>query len=178
MITINSVGFLRENFISYGSRSLPPSQNAQGGNGASGSCLQRLLSCITKLKVPHSYFTQFYALTVVLSAFWGVQLATRGTVFRTAASWVDQSKLGGSMSSNQLLLCWALFGIHGCRRLFECCTMTKPSKAQMWIGHWMYGFAYYIAMHMALWVEGTGMINGYRNKPLMRVYSTNLTRYI
>jgi hypothetical protein len=47
--------------------------------------------------------------------------------------------------------------VQGARRLYECITLTKPSQSKMWSVHWIIGLAYYLAMTMAVWIEGMRM---------------------
>ncbi|KAK2877195.1 hypothetical protein FQN49_001345, partial [Arthroderma sp. PD_2] len=166
IIAVNSFEFLRERFISYGARSLPPktstsakdekrSADKNAAATSSGGGLLRLLNCVAAWDVPHSYFTQFYYCSVSVSLFWWYQLLTRGWAFQLIAGMVDHGSRQSSMSFNQIFLCWGLFTIQACRRLYECVSFVKPSKARMFAGLWLYGFAYYIIMGVAIWIEGT-----------------------
>lgn len=67
----------------------------------------------------------------------------------------DADSTKGSMSVNQVILCSALMTVQGARRLSECITLSKPSQSKMWCVHWFLGLAYYLAMTMAVWIEGT-----------------------
>lgn len=62
------------------------------------------------------------------------------------------------MSVNQVILCSALMAIQGGRRLFECISLGKPSQSKMWVVHWVIGLVYYLAMTVAVWVEGIRML--------------------
>ncbi|KAM5450946.1 3-oxo-5-alpha-steroid 4-dehydrogenase [Microsporum audouinii] len=166
VMAINSFETLRGQFISYGARSTLSTKGEEGAadesttavTNPSRSRITELLNSIAAWDVPHSYFTQFYYCAVGLSFFWWYQLLTRGWAFRLIASMVDQDSRKGSMSFNQIFLCWSLFTIQACRRLYECISFTKPSRSRMFGGHWLYGFAYYIAMGVAIWVEGTATL--------------------
>ena len=74
------------------------------------------------------------------------------------ASRLDDATLASpSMSINQIALCWALMAVHGVRRLYECITLTKKSsQSKMWLGHYVYGLMYYVAMGIAIWIDGSG----------------------
>ena len=58
------------------------------------------------------------------------------------------------MSVDQISLTWALVLAQGIRRLIESAALAKPSTSKMWVGLWMLGIAFYVAMSMAVWVEG------------------------
>jgi 3-oxo-5-alpha-steroid 4-dehydrogenase 3 / polyprenol reductase len=59
------------------------------------------------------------------------------------------------MSFNQLVLCWSLLAAQGTRRLYESLIFSKPSLSKMWFGHYFLGLLYYLAMSVAIWIEGT-----------------------
>lgn len=169
----------------YGARALPTpseavkdekSEKHDGSTTASTSCIKRLLHCVAACDVPHSYFTQFYVIAVFLSLFWGVQIMTRGTLFQAVAQRIGQDKIETSMSFDQILLCWSLFTVQGCRRLYECVTLTKPSNSRMWLGHYIFGCVYYVAMSLAIWIEGTGRTEAHR-KFLVLENSTKLENF-
>lgn len=63
-----------------------------------------------------------------------------------------------SMSIHQVFLCWALMLIQGARRLYECKAFAKPSASRMWFVHWLVGLAFYLAVSVALWIEGAGAL--------------------
>ncbi|KAF3491643.1 uncharacterized protein GIQ15_01160 [Arthroderma uncinatum] len=170
ILAVNSFEFLRERFISYGARSLPSTSTKEGkeppaDEKATVTTASRILNSVAAWDVPHSYFTQFYYCSVALSFFWWYQLLTRGWAFQLIAGMVDHSSRESSMSFNQIFLCWGLFTIQACRRLYECISFVKPSKSRMFGGLWLYGFAYYIAMGVAIWIEGTGTLLS-TDKPL------------
>jgi len=58
------------------------------------------------------------------------------------------------MSLEKVALTWSLMTIQGTRRLYESIALAKPSQAEMWIGHWLIGIGFYLAMSLAVWVEG------------------------
>lgn len=62
------------------------------------------------------------------------------------------------MSVHQVVTCWVLMMIQGCRRLYECLVFSKPSSSQMWFVHWLLGVAFYLAATIAIWIEGTGKL--------------------
>ena len=107
---------------------------------------------IANIKVPHSWFTSFYALSVSLSIIWGTQLLTKGPLFRALAS--QSSSSGPSMSLPQIIATWTMMFVQGSRRLYECLAIAKPSSSQMWIGHWLVGVLFYSCVNIAVWLEG------------------------
>lgn len=119
--------------------------------------MTRVLDSLASLRVPHSYFTQFYIASVLSSLFWGVQLLSGGRAFQAIASGVHSEHLESPMSVNQVMVCWALLLIQGSRRLYECLVFSKPSSSKMWFVHWLLGIAFYLAATVAIWIEGTGV---------------------
>ena len=61
------------------------------------------------------------------------------------------------MSADQVLLTWSLMAIQGFRRLMESITLARPSKSKMWFVHWLLGVSFYLAIGIAVWIEGAGM---------------------
>ncbi|KAI7458946.1 hypothetical protein KC351_g17890 [Hortaea werneckii] len=130
---------LRSRFLAYGPRSLSPSSSgttsaerekaATQGN-QTPSPVTSLLDRLAEWRVPHSWFTSFYAVSIAWSVFWAVQFASWGMVF-----------------------------VQGCRRFWECLALPQsPSKSQMWIGHWILGIGFYTGLSVAVWVEGAPIL--------------------
>lgn len=61
------------------------------------------------------------------------------------------------MTIEQVIVIWCLMVAQGSRRLYECLYVTKerPSSSTMWIGHWLVGVAFYAAVSVSIWVEGS-----------------------
>ena len=108
------------------------------------------------MKVSHGYFAQFYIVSVLSSLFWAVQVLSRGAALQAVATRIHPDRLQNAMSLNQVLLCWTLMLVQGTRRLVECLALSKPSSSQMWLGHWLIGIAFYVAVSVAIWIEGAG----------------------
>lgn len=62
------------------------------------------------------------------------------------------------MSMDQIILVWSLMIIQGTRRLLESYFVTKHSASRMWFVHWYLGVAFYMAMGVAIWIEGAGTL--------------------
>lgn len=110
-------------------------------------------------QVPHAYFTQFYIVSVVSSAFWATQLALGGPAFRAVSCLVRNREGAAGMAPTQVWFCWLLLAVQGTRRLGECIALARAagkSRAMMWVTHWAIGIAFYAAMGVAVWVEGSG----------------------
>ncbi|OJJ70590.1 hypothetical protein ASPBRDRAFT_128170 [Aspergillus brasiliensis CBS 101740] len=161
--TILSVSILPDSlhsrFIPYGARttSTVDSQSTPPASPPS-SPAARALDYAASLTVPHSYFTQFYIASVLASVFWAAQLLCQGVVFQALATRISPDHLHQSMSVHQVFLCWALMLIQGARRLYECKAFAKPSSSRMWFVHWLVGLAFYLAVSIALWIEGAGAL--------------------
>lgn len=138
---------LQKSILDYG-RNLSQRQNKPHS-----SFTNRILSLIC-YQVPHSWFMHYYITSVISSIFWGIQIATRGTIIKSMAHY---SAKNPSMSGNQIVISWLLLAIQGCRRLYECNVINKPSQSRMWIGLWLIGIVYYICNGISVWIEGSGM---------------------
>ena len=161
MLTLNLSTPLRSRFITYGARATPSTgPRAKDSNSSSSnanpSLITRALDSLASLQVPHSYFTQFYVVSILSSLFWVTQLLLRGFVFQAVSARISPDHLQNSMSVNQVLLCWALMTVHSSRRLAESFIFSKPSTSRMFFVHWLLGIAFYLAATVAIWIEGAG----------------------
>ncbi|KAI7715285.1 hypothetical protein KC322_g2980, partial [Hortaea werneckii] len=139
VLTVYLLPSLRSRFLAYGPRSLSPSssgttsaerEKAAAQGNQTPSPVTSLLDRLAEWKVPHSWFTSFYAVSIAWSLFWAVQFASWGMVF-----------------------------VQGCRRFWECLALPQsPSKSQMWIGHWILGIGFYTGLSVAVWVEGAPIL--------------------
>lgn len=109
-----------------------------------------LLDRITDIKVPHQWFIHFYIASVLSSAFWAHQILTRGHLYTFLASHTPDSD--DPLPAIRAVSCWLLLSIQGLRRLSECLTQPRGSSS-MWIGHYLIGFAFYLATGLAIWIE-------------------------
>ena len=110
------------------------------------------------VRVPHDYFKHFYVVSVLSSSFWLYQIITKGAAVRLFCPRKHHGDNLKSMSVDQIILTWSLMLIQGVRRLIESTLLTKPSTSKMWIGHWILGMAFYVAMGMAVWIEGASQL--------------------
>ncbi|KAI7628771.1 hypothetical protein KC343_g5620, partial [Hortaea werneckii] len=176
VLTVYLLPSLRSRFLAYGPRSLSPSssgttsaerEKAAAQGNQTPSPVTSLLDRLAEWKVPHSWFTSFYAVSIAWSLFWAVQFACKGWVFRVLVDW--QLYHGGHHSGNdgmvycmtlrQVLLAWGMVFVQGCRRFWECLALPQsPSKSQMWIGHWILGIGFYTGLSVAVWVEGAPIL--------------------
>lgn len=143
----------RKNIMNYGSRGTNSSpEPPQDQQPISENTLRVLFDYVASFKVPHTWFTHYYVLSVASSIFWAAQIMSHGNLIQFLAyySWDRDT----SMTVNQVVLAWTLMTVHGLRRLYESLTFTKPSQSTMWIGLWLLGMAYYVFMGISVWVEG------------------------
>ncbi|KAI9703630.1 MAG: hypothetical protein M1836_007400 [Candelina mexicana] len=166
ILIVNSIPTLRSRFLAYGPRSSPPpfKENAHTPSKAriaqtpsdpsSSSVVISFLDEVSTWTVPHSYFEHFYLTSIFFSLFWLIQFVSTGRIYRSLTSSVSERATSRSMSQEQILITWILMLIQGSRRLYECIVFTKPSQTRMWVVHWLLGIAFYIAMSMAVWIEG------------------------
>ncbi|KAJ5084613.1 hypothetical protein NUU61_009192 [Penicillium alfredii] len=153
-LSVSIPGSLRSRFLVYG----PRATSTGFGSPSQPSVTSGLLDYLATWRVPHSYFAQFYIASVLSSAFWALQLFSRGSVFQAIASRLSLEHQQQSMSLNQTLVCWILLAMQGARRLWESLTFSKPSSSQMWFVHWLLGIGFYLATGVAIWIEGSGTL--------------------
>ncbi|KAI7368089.1 hypothetical protein KC354_g2912 [Hortaea werneckii] len=179
VLTVHLLPPLRSRFLAYGPRSLSPSSPSSSGTTSAErekatarvnqipSPVTSLLDRLAEWKVPHSWFTSFYAVSIACSLFWAVQFACNGWVLRVLLDWQlhggHHEKGKGvvvySMTLRQVLLAWGMVFVQGCRRFWECLALPQsPSKSQMWIGHWVLGIGFYTGLSVAVWVEGAPIL--------------------
>lgn len=151
--TVSISSSLRSRFLIYG----PRATSTGSGPRPTARNTSGLLDYLATWQVPHSYFTQFYIVSVLSSVFWGFQLFFRGGVFKAIASRVSEEHRLQSMSWTQVMICWLLLAMQGSRRLWECFHFAKPSTSKMWFVHWLLGLSFYLAAGVAIWIEGSGM---------------------
>ncbi|KAJ0422417.1 hypothetical protein BJY00DRAFT_75048 [Aspergillus carlsbadensis] len=163
ILSVSLPDSLRSRFIPYGARATSTAAveteiPASPASPSSASPVARALDYVATLRVPHSYFTQFYVVSVLSSIFWGLQLLLHGAAFQAIATRVGPEHLHETISINQVMLCWGLMLIQGLRRLHECLSFSKPSTSEMWFVHWLAGIAFYLAVAVAIWIEGAGTV--------------------
>jgi len=143
----------RAKIMNYGSRGTitktPPKDQPK-------SIFATLFDTIASVQVPHTWFIHYYVASVLSSIFWAHQIYTHGPAFEFLAFY--SSERDTSMTVNQVFLAWLFMAIQGSRRLCECITLTKPSKSKMWVGLWLIGLGYYIAMGISVWIEGVAVL--------------------
>ncbi|RDW93578.1 putative 3-oxo-5-alpha-steroid 4-dehydrogenase [Aspergillus mulundensis] len=162
---------LRSRFVPYGARATSTAaaesetsatatatstSESTSASSFSASPVTRALDYAATLRVPHSYFIQFYVISVLSSIFWALQLLSHGRAFQAIAARIRPEHLDPAVSINQVMLCWSLLLIQGVRRLHECLSFSKPSASKMWFVHWLAGVGFYLAVAVAVWIEGAG----------------------
>lgn len=144
---------LRSRFLEYGARTATePEDGTRKDKAGAPNALTAVLDNVARLRVPHSWFTSFYAVSVTSSLFWAAELLIKGPAFRALSSFVPVTS--ASMASSQVAVVWAMMFAQGSRRLYESLAFARPSQSQMWFGHWVLGIAFYVATGIAIWIEG------------------------
>ncbi|KAI9844196.1 MAG: hypothetical protein M1838_002299, partial [Thelocarpon superellum] len=102
------------------------------------------------------WFIHFYIVSVSLSLFWALQYIYLGRTLQGIYGMRHgrRADAGPGMDLHQVVLTWLLMTFQGARRLSECIAFGRPSQSKMWVVHWLLGIGFYIAMSMAVWVEG------------------------
>lgn len=152
---------LRVRFLDYGARSFkevkrenatplqPPKQRLP--STLSSRC-GKILDLAASIRVPHSWFASFYTVSSILSLYFASEILRKGPAFTAIKDSIPADT--PSMKVTQVQLAWLLMFAQGSRRLFESMTLTPPSSAKMWIGHWAVGMYFYFAVGLAVWIEG------------------------
>ncbi|EME48490.1 hypothetical protein DOTSEDRAFT_141569 [Dothistroma septosporum NZE10] len=159
VLVVFAIPATRSRFLDYGPRNakrgtVEKEHGAQGKTvKADGGVLSDLLDTLAKVRVPHSWFTSFYAVSSILSLLWAAELLVKGPGFRAIAQYVPDGSR--SMTFQQVMVVWVMMLAQGSRRLYECMVIAKPSSSEMWVGHWALGIFFYVATSVAVWVEGS-----------------------
>lgn len=149
---------LHDRLLSYGPRASSPATTLSTAREKAAkerpdvAPFTILLDRLADIKVPHSWFTSFYAVSVGCSLFWASQIVTGGPAYSAVVDLAADRSI--SMTWRQVIVAWAMMLVQGSRRLYECMAISKPSSSQMWFGHWVLGIFFYIGMGIAVWIEG------------------------
>ena len=156
---------VRSNLMDYGARKNPrpegterseTTKTEQGKRVVSEDVLAKLIKA---MQVPHSWFWHFYAFSVLGSAFWAWQFATRGKYMRILIEGQVKGKAEEAADSHALgrvVVAWAMMALQGSRRLYECMAVTKPGRSPMLAVHWLLGLLFYGVMGVSIWIESSG----------------------
>lgn len=140
-------------FLDYGPRSSVPQKKKENRKEDTNNVFTRILDSAAKIRVPHSWFTSFYAVSVILSLFWAAELLVKGPSYQAIAQYGPNTP--SSMSFSQVIVVWTMMFAQGSRRLYECLVIAKPSDSRMWFGHWALGILFYVLTSVAVWIEGS-----------------------
>jgi 3-oxo-5-alpha-steroid 4-dehydrogenase 3 len=158
ILAVDNLSPLRDRFIVYGSREIAPAPRSEEEYNQAPLQLpeqvHNLLNRAAKIRVPHAWFSHFYALSLMISCFWAQQILSDGRAFELFAVW-EAAERRTSMTLDQAMLAWAMMTFQAGRRLYECLDNYKPSASRMWLGHWLAGLAFYAAMGLAVWIEAS-----------------------
>ena len=166
ILLVNAIPSLRSRFINYGLRATPASAQSKRRdrkedrtqNDSTAGHLLKLLDKIRSIQVPHGSFEHFYIVSLLSSLLWICQILSRGSLLQTlcqAAKLENGSK--EDMSMDQIVLSWSFLLLQGMRRLFESYLITNFSASRIWFVQWYLGIAFYVAIGIAVWIEGAGM---------------------
>ncbi|KAF2738859.1 hypothetical protein EJ04DRAFT_549735 [Polyplosphaeria fusca] len=156
ILLVQAIPLLRTRFLAYGSRSSAPSASRADTEKRFGSILEQALDRLARIRVPHSYFTHFYIVSVACSLLWGWQLWRRP---RLSLGNVLHAPLDASVEAvtvGQVQLAWLLMLLQGVRRMCESYSYMSTSKSQMWVGHYLLGILFYLTANVAIWLEAAG----------------------
>lgn len=169
IFTANSIRATRQRLLKYGARNIKITRpNAPTPHRRASAyipddhadCLTLLLvDSLSSFEVPHGWFKHFYIVSVSFSMFWLLEIARKGWICNFIASDVAV-KHEQTMTLEQTCLLWLLMLAQGVRRAYECHVLNARSSSTMWMGHWLVGLAFYAAMSVAVWVEGSREYQG------------------
>ena len=126
------------------------------------SMIMRFLRSATVPIVPHGWFYQYYAFSLLSGCFWLQQLSSKGALFdRIARQQIESSgsAVARSMSASQVLLTITLVMLHSTRRLFESLEFAKSSKSSMTVVQWLFGFTFFVALNIGTWIHGVAELS-------------------
>jgi 3-oxo-5-alpha-steroid 4-dehydrogenase 3 len=152
---------MRQAVLNYGARR--PEQSQAPGRKAEEEDAPKegfLMVLTSYAQVPHSWFIQFYMVSVLWSTFWGWQYLSKGSFMRALAERQHQSAVDSQTPEVELsatLVTWFLMSSQGARRLLECIFVAKPGSSPMSALHWALGLAYYTALGISVWIHGSGL---------------------
>lgn len=153
MLFIASVPPLSTRFLDYGARTAKQNVSKTSKESEkSPALLSGLLDRVATICVPHSWFTSFYAISIFSSLYWASEVLLKGPGFASVVKHVPEE--AHSMRFEQVVVTWLLMFAQSSRRLWECLTLSAPSKSKMWFGHWVMGVLFYIGTGIAVWIEG------------------------
>ena len=157
-LLFGSLPTLRDRFVLYGARSGAEAKTEDAPEPSSfhHKSTSILLDKAASLRVPHAWFLHFYIVSVASSFFWASQILDFGYPLRVLCANPEARLSSSSMTANQIALVWLLMATQGLRRLFESVVFQKKSESTMFVVHWALGLSFYIAMGIAVWIEGAG----------------------
>ena len=158
ILLISSIPLLSSRFLPYGKTAIPPATDEQPKESVATktSPLNSILHGIASYQVPHSYFNHFYIISIISSLFWGIQIATHGSVLESILNSTRPSDQSLNQSIDRVYLAWFCLLAQGIRRYYETVYVSKASQSKMWVGHYLIGILYYAATGVSVWAEGAG----------------------
>lgn len=153
IIAVRSIPPLRDRFLDYGARS---SSGTTSPGSKKASSITKLLDRLATLRVSHSYFVFFYAVSAALCVFWFVDLLCEDPV-RVRLSPKQVLKLTSDPAPIwKPGLSLGLLLSHSLRRVYENLYVSVPNpRSTMWIGHFAVGLAFFLVAHLAIIAEYT-----------------------
>lgn len=153
-----SLPTLRDRFVLYGARSESKTRacDTSKHTDSSNKWSPRLLDKVASLTVPHGWFLHFYVVSVASSIFWAYQILIFGHPLRILCANPGSKSPSSSMTADQIAVAWLLMAAQGLRRLFESIMFQRRSGSTMFVVHWVLGLSFYVAMGLAVWIEGAG----------------------
>ncbi|KAF2101832.1 hypothetical protein NA57DRAFT_73272 [Rhizodiscina lignyota] len=165
VLFVYNVPAFRNRFLAYGARATSdpkndPEKPASNGGERNGGGFSAFLDYFSTLTVPRSWFTHFYVASVASNLFWLYVIWTNSLPFRLLAESVDPAR--PSMDKMQIVILQMMMALQGCRRLYECVAFRTNSDSRMWVGHYIMGMLFYLAVGVGVWIEGSPCLLGRR----------------
>ncbi|KAF3931047.1 hypothetical protein ABW20_dc0104313 [Dactylellina cionopaga] len=162
------------------STDLKHEKDAKSGEDGDGEgILDRALGLLSCLRVPHAWFTHFYALSLAVQLFWLLQILFHGRILQSLLSLFSSGVYNppvsprvvppppGEQSFETILLCILCMAMQSARRLHESLNIqTSSPSSKMGILIYIAGITHYTAMGLATFANGTATLHLNSNIPL------------
>jgi len=121
--------------------------------------LIQILDFAGKARVPHWWFTHFYALSFSIQVFWFLQIFTHGRILQymiTTFGSTEGTPNLPQQSIESILISVICMMAQSGRRLYESVYVQKSGQSTMGIMIYVAGILFYTAMGFTTWCHGLG----------------------
>lgn len=132
-------------------------EDAQPKESESKGLIIQILDLAGKARVPHWWFTHFYALSFAIQTFWLLQIFTHGRILQYLISLfgsVNEASDRPQQSIESILISVLCMMAQSGRRLYESIYIQKSGQSTMGIMIYVAGILFYTAMGFTTWCHG------------------------